>query len=59
MRLPEIYFINLWLLGEEIKPLIIRDADKTLHFVPRATIGNFCTKLPFQMSQEQTFLDGP
>jgi len=27
-RLPEIHLINLWLLGERFKPIIIRDADK-------------------------------
>ena len=33
-RLPEIYLINPWLLGEKGKPVIICDADKTLHFEP-------------------------
>ena len=38
-RLPEIYLINPWLLGEECKPIIIRDADKTLHLLfPRKLI---------------------
>jgi len=32
--LPEIYLIDPWLLGEKGKPVIIRDADKTLHFEP-------------------------
>jgi len=37
-RLPEIHLINLWLLGERFKPIIIRDADKALHFVFPGTL---------------------
>ena len=31
--LPEVYLINPRLLGEKCEPIIIRDADKALHFV--------------------------
>ena len=41
MRLPEVNLINPWLLGEKCKPIIIRDADKAVHFVPRVTLSNF------------------
>jgi len=30
-RLPEVHFINPWLLGEKCKPIIVCDADKALH----------------------------
>jgi hypothetical protein len=30
--MPEIHLINPWLLGEEGKPVIIRDTDETFHF---------------------------
>jgi hypothetical protein len=29
----EIHLTDLWLLGEEFKPIIIRDADKAFHFM--------------------------
>jgi hypothetical protein len=32
-RLPEVHLINPWLLGEECTPIIIRDANKTFHFI--------------------------
>jgi len=38
MRLPELYLINPWLLGEECKPIIIRDADKALYWAFPRTI---------------------
>jgi len=31
IRLPKIHLINPWLLGEECKPIIIRDADGARH----------------------------
>jgi hypothetical protein len=31
---------------EECKPVIIRDADKTLHLLPQGTLSNFCTNVP-------------
>jgi len=34
---------------------IIRDADKALHFVPRVTLVNFCTSVPFYI---MLLLDG-
>jgi len=36
--LPKNYLINPWLLGEECKPIIIRDVDKTLHLVFPGTL---------------------
>ena len=44
MRLPEINFINPWLLGEECKPIIIRDADKALHFVSPRQLNDYFVK---------------
>ena len=37
-RLPEVDFINPWLLGEKCKPIIVRNADKALHFVFHETL---------------------
>ncbi len=36
-----------WMLGEEHKPIITRDADKTLHLQPQVTVSNFCMDVPF------------
>ena len=38
--LPEVYLINLWLLGEECKPIIICNGDKTLHLVFPGTLND-------------------
>jgi hypothetical protein len=43
VRLPEIHLINPWLLGEECKPIIIRDANKAFHLLPQGTLSNFYT----------------
>jgi len=40
MRICSPYFIRL--LGEKGKPIIIRDADKTVHLLPQGTLSNFC-----------------
>jgi len=34
MQLIEVQFINPWLVGEKIEPIIICDADEALHFEP-------------------------
>jgi hypothetical protein len=39
-QLQEVDFINAWLLGEECKPIIIRDAYKALHFVFPGTFND-------------------
>jgi hypothetical protein len=38
-RLPEVYLIDPWLLGEKRKPIIIRDAEQTLHLLFSGTFN--------------------
>lgn len=41
----EIHLTDLWLLGEESKPIIICDADKAFLFVRRVPLSNLCTRI--------------
>ena len=45
--LPEVYLVNPWLMGEKCKPIIIRNADKTVHLLPQGTLSTFCINAPF------------
>jgi len=42
----KIYLLNSWMMGEECKPIIIRDGDKSFHFVSRVTLCNLCMSVP-------------
>jgi len=37
----KIRLINPQLLGEELEPIMIRNADKAFHFLPQGTLSNF------------------
>jgi hypothetical protein len=45
--LAEVYLINPLRLGEECKPIIIRDAGKALHLLPQGALSTFCINAPF------------
>jgi hypothetical protein len=34
-------------MGEKCKPIIIRNADKTVHLLPQGTLSTFCINAPF------------
>jgi hypothetical protein len=60
-RVPQVHFINPWLLGEKYTPIIIRDADKALHFVFSETLARLRRGLlthqePNTASTRSTFL---
>ena len=38
------YLINPWLPGEKCKPIIVRDANKALHFVSPRSLNNHFVK---------------